>query len=183
MQYTASRGDKARGPWEVHHRRTIHILSIYSPQTGSHVAQSFYVMRACWCLNLVLVLLWVSLIVLPCIIRPPSFFSWNLFLSRQAWARIWQGDSLDITLVLFGGLLHMLWWWWVAAYVHPFCLHRGVCLGAIGEHLVALYTCIAGHICHQPCCTADHCVSTHRGTVWVVYSHGSVHEKIMHTYV
>ena len=80
------------------------MFPIYIPNTGSQVAQSFYLLRACRMLNALLTALWLALVVIPTAVHPPSTTNWRMFLSRRAWGKIWQGDGLDTSILLHGML-------------------------------------------------------------------------------
>lgn len=88
---------------EARHGGLAHALRLsHIDDTGSQVAQSFYLLRACWLLNAVLAALWLALVVVPTAVQPPESTSWRMFLSRRAWAKMWQGDGLETSLMLHG---------------------------------------------------------------------------------
>lgn len=70
---------------------------------GSNVATTLCLIRFAFVMNLLLLLLWLLLVVLPFLVKPPVTFRWGQLTAYSAKSVV-QGHGLDNTFFLYGVL-------------------------------------------------------------------------------
>ena len=76
-------------------------LSRVHTYVGSNVASTLCLIRFAFVMNLLLLLLWLLLVVLPFWVKPPVTFRWSQ-LTAYSGKSIVQGHGLDNTFFLYG---------------------------------------------------------------------------------